>query len=189
MRRTNKSLLALLIILTATITAYSQTKNLEPEKVIEQTIAAGEVHSYSMTLAAGTYGSIELNQKGLNLELTIFTADGEKLRSADLASVGFSEEISFVAQAATKFRIEVKAAAKPVRTGSYTLKFTKIHPATDEDRARVQGQTLSEEGVQFLINQTATSKNEALDKFQKSIPFWHAAKDQTYEGQAFYYVA
>src|SRR6185369_4545186 len=57
------------------------------------------------------------------------------------------------------------------------------------DRARVQGQTLSEEGIEFLVNQTATSKSEALDKFQKSIPVWQAAKDQTFEAQAFYYVA
>jgi CHAT domain-containing protein len=189
MRRTNKSVLALLIVLTTSSAAYSQTKILEPEKVIEQTIAAGEAHSYSLTLAAGTYGSVELNQKGLNLSLTIFAADGQKLRTADLASVGFSEEISLVSQDATTYRIEVKAAAKPSRIGSYTLKLTQVRPATAEDRARVEGQTLAEEGMQFLIKQTATSKTEALDKFQKSIPVWRAAKDPDHEAQAYYYVA
>lgn len=162
---------------------------LEPEKAIEQTITAGETHSYSMTLAAGMYGSVELNQKGLNLVLTIFTADGQKLRTADMIGMGFSEEVSLVAQEPATYRIEVRAGAKPVRSGSYALQITRIHPATAEDRARVQGQMLSEEGMQFLINQTATSKTEALDKFQRSIPFWQAAKDQTYEAQAFYYVA
>jgi len=189
MRRTNTSLLALLIVLTTSQAVYSQTKILEPEKVIEQTIAAGDAHSYTMTLPAGMYGSVELNQKVLNLTLTIFGADGQKLRTADLASVGFSEEISLVAQEATTYRIEVKAAAKPSRTGSYTLKLTPIHPATAEDRARVQGQTLAEEGMQFLLKQTATSKSEALDKFQKSIPVWQAAKDRDHEAQAFFYVA
>jgi len=189
MRPTSTSFLALLIVLTASHAVYSQTKNLEPEKVIEQTIAAGEAHSYSMTLAAGMYGSVELNQKGQNLSLTIFAADGRQLRTADLASVGFSEEISLCAQDATTYRVEVKAAAKPVRTGSYTLKLTQIRPATAEDRARVKGQMLAEEGMQFLIKQTATSKTEALDKFQKSIPVWRAAKDRDHEAQAFYYVA
>jgi len=189
MRRTNTSFLALLIVLTTSQAVYSQTKILEPEKVIEQTLAAGEAHSYSMTLAAGMYGSVELNQKDVNMTLTIFAADGQQLRTADLASVGFAEEISLVTPEATTYRIEVKAAAKPSRTGSYTLKLTKIHPATAEDRARVQGQTLAEEGMQFLIKQTATSKNEALDKFQKSIPVWQAAKDPDHEAQAFYYVA
>jgi CHAT domain-containing protein/Tfp pilus assembly protein PilF len=189
MRRTNTSFLALLIVLTTSQVVYSQTKILEPEKVIEQTLAADESHSYTMTLAAGMYGSVELSQKELNLTLTIFAADGQIPRTADLASVGFSEEISLVAQEATTYRIEVKAAAKPSRTGSYTLKLTHVHPATAEDRARVQGQTLVEEGVQFLIKQTATSKNEALDKFQKSIPVWQAAKDPDHEAQAFYYVA
>ncbi|HEU4833170.1 MAG TPA: DUF2225 domain-containing protein [Pyrinomonadaceae bacterium] len=142
-----------------------------------------------MALAAGMYGSVQLNQKNLNLTLTIYGADGQKLRTSDLASMGFSEEISLVAQDATTYRIEVKAAAKPVRTGSYALTLTQIHPATAADRARVEGQKLAEEGMQFLINQTATSKDEALDKFQKSIPVWRAAKDQAYEARAYYYVA
>ncbi|MEN3330115.1 MAG: hypothetical protein V7638_4922 [Acidobacteriota bacterium] len=189
MRRTNTSFLALLIVLTTSQAVYSQTKILEPEKVIEQTIATGETHSYSMTLPAGMYGAIELNQKGLNQFLTIFSPSGQKLRTADLASVGFSEVISLIAQDATTYRIEVKAAAKPSRTGTYTLKLSQIHPATAEDRARVQGQTLAEEGMQFLIKQSATSKTEALDKFQKSIPVWQAAKDVDHEAQAFYYVA
>ena len=123
MRRTNTSFLALLIVLTTSQAVYSQTKILEPEKVIEQTLAAGEAHSYSMTLAAGMYGSVELSQKEVNLTLTIFAADGQQLRTADLASVGFAEEISLVAQEATTYRLEVKAAAKPSRTGSYTLRW------------------------------------------------------------------
>ena len=189
MRRTNTSFLALLIVLTTSQAVYSQTKILEPEKVIEQTLAAGEAQTYSMTLAAGMYGAVELNQKDLNLTLTIFSADGQQLRSADLSSIGFAEEISLVAPEATTYRIEVKATAKPVRTGSYTLKLTQIHPANAEDRARVQGQMLTEEGMQFLIKQTATSKNQALETFQKSIPVWQAAKDPDHEARAFYYVA
>ncbi|HEY0432089.1 MAG TPA: hypothetical protein VGC61_09730 [Pyrinomonadaceae bacterium] len=93
---------------------------LEPEKAIEQTIAAGESHSYNLTLPAGMYGVIDLNQKGLNLALNVFAADGRQLRTADLASVGFSEEISLIAQDATMYRIAVAASAKPVRTGNYT---------------------------------------------------------------------
>ena len=189
MKYTHHALTALLLVLTASISAYSQTKTVEPDKAIEQTIAAGETHSYSMTLPAGMYGAVDLNQKKINLVLTIFSANGQKLRTADLTGLGFDEEISLVAVETTTYRIEVNAAAKPVVTGGYTLKLTQIHPATDDDRSRVQAQTLSEEGMQFLINQTATSKAEALDKFQKSISVWHAAKDQAYEAQAFYYVA
>jgi len=189
MKYTKPALIALLVLLTASISVYSQTKTVEPEKAIEQTIAAGETHSYNMTLTAGMYGALSLDQKKINLSLTIFSAGGQKLRTADLTGLGFAEEVCLVAHDTTEYRIEVNAAAKPVVTGSYSLKLTQIHPATDDDRVRVQAQTLSEEGMQFLINQTATSKAAALDKFQKSISLWHAAKDPAYEAQAFYYVA
>src|SRR5690349_17466221 len=189
MKRTKNAHLALLLVLAASITAYSQTKTIEPEKAIDQTIAAGETHSYNMTLAAGMYGIVDLDQKGINLTLTILSTDGQKLRAADLTGVGFAEEISLVAQGTTTYRVEVNAGEKPVVKGIYSLKLTQIHPATDDDQLRVQAQTLSEDGVQSLINQTATSKAEALDKFQKSISLWHTMKDEVHEAQAFYYVA
>src|SRR5262245_22812582 len=124
MKHTKPALTALLFVLTASISAYSQTKTVEPEKAIEQTIAAGETHSYTMTLAAGTSGAVDLDQKGLNLTLTILSSEGKKLRTADLTGVGFSEEVSFVAQDTTTYRVEVSAADKPVIKGSYTLKLT-----------------------------------------------------------------
>ena len=189
MKRTKNFPLAFLLVLAASITAYSQTQILEPEKVIEQNIAAGESHSYNMTLPAGVCAFVNLNQKKINLSLTIFASDGQKLRIADLSGMGFSEEVALIAQGETSYRIEVKAAAKPVTTGGYALKLTQIHRATVEDQARVEGQKLSEEGMQLLINQTSTSRSEALEKFRKSISIWHAAKDQAYEAQAFYYVA
>jgi len=193
--------LAVLVLITS---AYSQSpvnpeksckscptdsSSVELGKVIEQPIAAGESRSYNMTLAAGTYGFIDLNQKGINLSLTIFAVDGQKLRIADLSGMGFSEGVSLVTQDAATYRIEVKAAAKPVVNGSYTLKLTEVRPATDQDRARVEAEKLSEEGMQLLINQTATSRHEALDKFRQSIAFWRTAKDLAYEAQAFYYMA
>ena len=166
MKYTKPALTALLLVLTASISAYSQTKTVEPDAPVEQTIAAGETHSYNLTLPAGMSGVVDLDQKGINLTLTIFSTDGRKLRTADLTGVGFPEEVSLVAQDTTTYRLEVSANAKPIVTGSYTLKLKQPHPATDEDRVRVQAQMLSEEGMQFLIKQTATSKSEALDKFQ-----------------------
>src|SRR5690349_24703194 len=106
MKRTKNAHLALLLVLAASITAYSQTKTIEPEKAIEQTIAAGETHSYSMTLAAGMYGVVDLDQKGINLTLTILSAGGQKLRTADLTGVGVAEEIRLVAQRQSTYRGE-----------------------------------------------------------------------------------
>ena len=44
MKHTHHALTALLLVLTASISAYSQTKTVEPDKAIEQTITAGETH-------------------------------------------------------------------------------------------------------------------------------------------------
>ena len=44
------------------------------------------------------------------------------------AGMGFPEEVCLVAQDATTYRVEVNAGAKPVVTGSYTLKLTQPRP-------------------------------------------------------------
>ena len=191
MKRTAKNslLLSLTLLLIASIPAYSQTKSLEPGKTIEQPIAADETHSYSLTLAPGTYSIVAVDQKGINVAVTIFTADGQKVRAADLTGVGFPEQLSLVAQGATDYRIEVHAPAKQKQRGSYAIKLTDTHPATDQDRARVEAEKLSEQGIELLVTPTADARPQALVKFEQSLPFWRAAKDPSGEGNAYYYMA
>jgi CHAT domain-containing protein/tetratricopeptide (TPR) repeat protein len=191
MKQTTKNplLLCLTLLLIASVPAYPQTKSLESGKTIEQGIAAGETHSYTLTLAPGTYNLVTVDQKQINLAVTIFAADGQKLRRTDLTGVGFPEQLSLVTQAATEYRVEITAPGKQNQPGSYAIKVTETHPVTEVDKARVEAEKLTEDGVQLLVTPTAEAKPQALAKFEQSVAFWHAAKDQSWEANAYFYQA
>ena len=180
-------LLLVLIFPTATYSA-PQTTSLEPGKPIEQTIAAGEMHSYILTLAPSTYGLMDLEQKGINLSL-VLVADGQKTTMADLAGPGLAEQISLIAQGATKYRVEIRVKEKLTGHGSYVIRVKDVHPATDHDNSRVEAEKLSETAMQLLLQNTTAARSEAIDKFQQALVLWQAANDKANEAWALYILA
>jgi CHAT domain-containing protein/tetratricopeptide (TPR) repeat protein len=184
----NKLLVALLILTFSTsLTLAQQTTTLEPGKAIDQTIAADETQSYTLTLAHGMHGLLRVDQKGTNLAVTVFSVDGQKLRRADLDGPGIPEQLTLVATETTQYRIEVAIVGKPGKLHGYTIKLSDVRPATDEDQARVEGEKLLENGMQLLAEQsTQSARLQAVDKFQQSLNFFRTAKDQDQEAQAFY---
>jgi len=182
-------LLSLTLLLISSVPAYSQTKTLEPGKTIEQPIAAGEIHSYSVTLTPGMYGLVAVDQKGTNLAVSIFAADGQKIRLADLTGVGFPEQLSLVGRDSAAYRVEVSASGKQNKPGAYTIKLTDTRPATDQDKARAEAEKLSEDGMQLLIAATADARLQALAKFEQSLPLWRTAKDLSWQANGYYYIA
>ena len=190
MKNTPLRTLALLLILGSSIFA-SQTDpvTLEPGKPIERNIAGGEAHSYTVTLAAGMYTVVDVDQRGINVGIKIFAADGQKLREADFAGPGASERLSLLADGAVSYRVEVSAPDKTARLGAYAIELKEIRPATDQDKNRVDAEKLMEAGMQLIYKQTAESRQEAIQKFQQSLPFWRAANDKSKEADAFYIIA
>ena len=180
--------LVLLLVLTFSTTTPSapQTSTLEPGKPIAQTISGGETHSYVLTLGPGTYGQVDLEQKGINLSLAIVAAGGQKLRTSNLNGTGFSEQISLIADGPTTYRVEVHATQKVSRRGSYIIKLKETRPTTDQDETRVEAEKLCEAGMQLLMQNTKPSRSEAVVKFQQAVALWQSLKETATEARWLY---
>src|SRR5688572_5459465 len=50
---------------------------LELGKPIEREMAVGQSHSYKFTLSANQYAHVLVEQKGINVEVTLFSPDGK----------------------------------------------------------------------------------------------------------------
>ena len=182
--------LFLLLVLTFPTATYStpQTTTLEPGTPVEQTITGGETHAFVLTLAPGTYGLIELEQKGINLSLAV-SADGQQTRTANHVGAGLPERLYLIAEGATKYRVEVGVAETITRRGSYTITLKDVHPATDQDKSRVEAEKLSEIALQLLTQNTPAARGEAIEKFQQSLKLWQGANDKANEAWALYILA
>jgi len=161
--------LALLLLLTAATSTYSQTQPtpLELGKTIEQNIVAGEKQTFSVSLASGMYGRVEVHQKTVMISVTVLGADGKQLRYVDLAgAIGLTEEISLTAPAASSFSLVVQGPLKFDYRGSYSITLKEMRASTDQDKAHVEAETLTENAMQSLLTQTNEAKLKAVDLFQ-----------------------
>lgn len=186
-----KTVFALLILtFSISVTSAQQSTTLEPGKPIDQTIAPDETHSYALTLASGTQARLQVDQKGTNLAVEVFSADGQKLRYVDLDGAGVPERLSLVTTEPAQYRIEVKIKGRVGKTHGYTITLSDVRLATDQDRARVEGEKLLEDGMGILYSQSSQSARlEAVDKFQHAAALFHTAKDQDREAQGFFLTA
>jgi hypothetical protein len=79
----------------ATATQTESTANsLERDKPIERSINAGETHSYTLTLTSGQYAHIAVDQRGVDVVVSIFAPDGTKLVQVDMPNGLYGPERS-----------------------------------------------------------------------------------------------
>src|ERR1044072_2062426 len=102
------------------VTAPGQETQLEPGKAVEGEIAGGESHTYQISLAAGQFVRFRLEQRALDMALTLSAPDGKQLVEMDLTGVGEQESLSQEV-AAGRYRLTVRGLGAVVLRGSYRL--------------------------------------------------------------------
>jgi CHAT domain-containing protein/Flp pilus assembly protein TadD len=167
----------------------TQVPALEPDKPIERELAGGEAHVYQFTLAPGQYARVLVDQRAINIAVTLFGPAGEKIVESDVAEIGETEEVSLVADVAATFRLEVRSTQKTAPKGRYEIKITERRAATEQDRSRVAAERAVAEAVQLYGQQTADSLRKAIEKFQESLTFWRILKDLAGEATSLYRIA
>ncbi len=182
-------LFAVVLVLASFIPVYSNIQTdavtLDPRKPVEREISGTELHVYNLKLPAGGYAYVQVDQHGISVSASIFV-DGQRLRLVDNVAIGDPEEFSLAAEKETVYRVEVSASDKLSPRGKYAIAIKDAHPATEQDRARVAGEKLFEDGMQLFYKQTKEARREAVEVFQKSVPFWQTANDKSREARAFH---
>jgi CHAT domain-containing protein len=181
-----------LLLLVTTVTALGHGRSqqfsdtLEPGKPVEQDLAGGEKHSYHLTIAAGQYVRILVDQRRINVVLTAFDPTGTKLIEVDAFGIGNPERLLLVAETAGTYRLEVRSPEQTAPKGHYEIKIQELRIATEEDKSLVRGDTLINEGLLLESQPTKDSMKKAIEKFQQSIPFCRSAREPAWEATAFY---
>jgi CHAT domain-containing protein/Tfp pilus assembly protein PilF len=123
-----------------------QTRQLEPGKPIERELAGGQSHSYQMTLAAGQYVKLVIDQRGIDLVVKLFGLDGKVITEFDSERrIQGEENVSWVAEEAASYRMEVSAKYKNAAAGQYRIQVAELGVATDVDRALHEARKLNTE--------------------------------------------
>jgi CHAT domain-containing protein/Tfp pilus assembly protein PilF len=154
--------------------------SLAPGKAIECGISGDETQSYAVTLAAGQYARVVVDQRGVDVVVVVYRPDGSKLFQIDSPNHdrGF-EPVSLVADPPGTYRVEVKSQTKP--TGRYEIKLEQLRVSTEQDRIRVAALKLSMDAKALRDQRTADSLQHAIEKYHAAINIWRTVNDELME--------
>src|SRR5262249_41392475 len=139
---------------------------LEPGKAVERELAGGESHSYQLRLAADQYARVTANQRRINLALAAYDESGKKIIESDMFKTGDTEQLSLVSRAASTYRIEVRSPDKTASRGSYEIRISEPHSATERDKTEVAAESLMAEGALLDSRATTETWQQAIEKYQ-----------------------
>ncbi|MGH9937603.1 MAG: hypothetical protein ACREAM_15245, partial [Blastocatellia bacterium] len=85
---------------------------LEPDKPIEREIAVGESHTYRFTLGAGQHLRAEIEQRGIDVAVTLFDPSGERVLYFSDWEKG-AESAHWIAETAGAYQLKIQAEPSP----------------------------------------------------------------------------
>jgi CHAT domain-containing protein/Tfp pilus assembly protein PilF len=112
----------------------SAIATLEPGKLIEREISAGEKQSYQLEISEGQYANIEITSPDLDASIKLLDSTRELIieYAAKLTATS-NQEIELVAEATRAYRFDVERKSADSRPQTYTIRFVTSHRASDQE--------------------------------------------------------
>jgi len=151
---------------------------LEVSKPVEREISGLQTQSYQITLSAGQFAAVTIQQHGIDIAEKLFGPDGKELVQFDgeVRPQG-DEQADFVAETAGAYRLDVAGKIKNT-TGRYEIRVTEVRAATEHDRALDETHRLSTQvlnlDIQEKYGDAVTTAERALEIGEKELGPDHA---------------
>ena len=127
-----------------------ETRQLEVDLPVERTLTARELHRYEITFPADRYVQAVVEQRGINLSVTVSNAAGATVTQVDREKgTQGSEPVNFITDAQGIYRFEIEASEKNAAGGSYQIRILSVRLPTAEDRALEEARRLSAESQEL----------------------------------------
>ncbi len=159
---------------------------LEMGKPIERGLAGGETHLYQLTLTAGQYAVVFVDQRRINISLSAFDPEGKKLVESDGFGIGEVELISLIAETSATYRLEVRSPDKTAPKGSYEIKIKELRASTERDKNLLIAERLIAEGIMLVRQPGMEVWQKSIEKYQQSIRYCQLANEPAWEATALY---
>lgn len=157
---------------------------LEPGKPISRELSGGEVHSYQIVLTAKQFVRVAVDQRGINLIVTLHDSNGKRIAQVD-SWVGLygTENASLVSETAGSYRLEIHSKQKAAPTGQYEVKIAERRTIVPQDANRIAAERTFAEAGLIANQQTVESRLKAIDKYKEALELWQSNKGTGSESQ------
>jgi len=163
-----------LVLISGAYGLQTSESHLGPRQTLTRNITAGEVHSYILRIRAGQFVHAVADQKGSDVEATLFKPSGSVAVHSDLWNANRGPEpIITIADETGDYRLEVHAST----TGAYDLRLVDLRTALPEDWARVEAEKRIEEARVLEAKRTPGNIASALKKNEEALAYFRAVGD------------
>ena len=140
----------------------------------------GEQHTYQVSLNAGQYARIVVEQKGIDVVLALSGADGKPLVEVDnnLSGTRGMEAVSLVADVSGSYVVNVRSLEKGASAGRYELRIEELRTATEADRTRVAAERAYVVAAQLQGERTGESRRKAIERYGEALRLMREAGDR-----------
>ncbi len=169
---------------------YGQTPDIQPltlGKPIERELKSDEAHSYSLSLQAGQFLNVVVEQKGIDVVVTLFDANNKKTVEVDSPNgTQGPEPVSIIIETAGTYRLEVRSLEKTAPAGKYEVQILEQRAATDKDKDRVAAMTGLAESNGLRSKGTAESLTVATQKLGAAVALFKKIEDAPHQGETLF---
>lgn len=160
-------------------TAVKTPDLLKPGQVVSQLINGGESQSFAISLAAGQYLSLHIEQHGSILLATLFDPRGGEVIQMDYSAGGHGPiYISAIARSSGNYRLEILAVNKWANSANFEVTLEELRAAEDADQPLIEAQKVFAEGRKSF---KANKASVALEYYSRALSYWGAIKNSHWQ--------
>src|SRR5262245_36764134 len=147
-------------------------------KPVTGILLGGESHAYTLPLKAKQFVRLAVMQRHIDTTQVLYGPDGAQLAESDtLSESEGTERISWVAESAGNYTLEVRSTDKYVSPGAYELKIEELRASQATDRNRVHAERLWMDSLKLYQKQTEPSLRTATGNVTELLATWKQLGD------------
>lgn len=156
---------------------------LAPGDVVQDSIKQNAAHAYSLTLNAGEFARVVVEQKGVDLSVDLIAADGSLDRTVDNPNGLFGlETLSIAAPVTNTYTIKI-ASHPTLPGGDYVLRVGSPRRASPADEMSVTAERLFFAAKKLRSGaRSDEAYRAAIDKYNEALALWRELGDFNWQG-------
>ena len=158
---------------------------LQPGKPVERRLDPAVRHVYPLTLQAGHYFSVRVDQPEIDVAASLSGPEGATVATSNDPDGRLQpERISLVAPVTGEYRLTVAPQDPRARSGSYRIELLELRPGRPQDGKKAAAEVAFAEGRRLQRLEDGKSLRQALSRFSAARDLWRDAGDRSGEVRA-----
>ncbi len=160
---------------------------LVPGTLVQMGLRGGQAHAYLLDLAAGDYAGLIVDQRGIDVAVSLQGPDGRRLAAIDSTNGSQGPEpLPVVAVVAGMHRLEIRSPDVRAAPGRYAVRLDVLRPAAARDRTRVAAERTFAQGEELRLRDDPPSLAAAVEREEKALALFRQIGQRDREAEALF---